>query len=374
MTDYPEKREGSLSADCCDGEAAGRASRRTTAIKWVLVVAILAASVVVTVLIRSHRSTADAGPGLMVSEQALDVGAVWMQKDYRLMLPITNTTGSPIEVSKLASSCRCTSTTEALVVPPGVTGELSLSVNLVAIASRQGDDAESSFSIPVMPIVKSTPLDPPVWVIKGRARRILRKAPTHIDFGELPLHAEGRPVRTVEMLAVHPLSGVRVECDQAPHACRVRWSAQTPAAFSLEVKPAGSLPMGRFEFSARVFVSVDGAVEFCAAEIPVFGNVVGDVEANPSMLLLGAVKLEEPVEQTIWLRARSGKSCKVKAEETDGVRVVPRQLELDGERAVRLQIIPKPGTQDATISFLVQRAGRQSVIKIPLKYVGIDRQ
>lgn len=356
-------------------ETSGGVRGSKSSVAFLLAITILLVGTAVAVVALRRRAALGADPGLVVDDSALDLGVVWMQAEYRFTLPIRNTGNDPMEISEFKSSCRCLSVEPtSLVVPALATGQVEVVLRLLPTSRQENQMPEYAFSVPLAAVVKSHLPRAAGWSIHGTARRVLRESLKHVDFGDSRVRGRDFPVRKVKWEAVRPLTVVRAKCPSGDNVCQVVRSEEDPSLFWLFVRPRGDLPVGRFEFPVSVFCSVDEGREFCAAQFAVFGNVVSDVEASPEVLLLGAVNEGEALEQTVWLRSRSGGQWEATAEASERIVVEPRTATSTGEHAFRITTIPDLGTRTTTVHFRVRQAGEQYSLEIPVKYVGLTQR
>jgi hypothetical protein len=373
MQDQPEKVRGFSDTDIRNPETRRRGICRVT-----MDVATAAAAIVgvlmATEAVRWQRARTNLGIGLEIPENALNLGIVWTREDFNINLPISNTTDNPIEITEFKTSCDCTIKTGILTVPAHGTSEVNLTADLFRFFSAEAGGSESPFAVSLVPVVKPVIRGQvPRWVIQGTTRNIFVNAPTHIDFAESCVYGEDYPTQEIQLVARRSLHSVRVECAASPNCCQLKSSAGSPTQFSLEIRPAGSLPIGRFQYAARLYCRVEDLTEFCAAEIPVFGYVVSDVNVKPSMLLAGVVEEGVPLEYTLWLQSRSGKTWSVNANGTDGIQLEPNSVQVGSQEAtLQMRMIPMRGHQSASVYVCVQQASVAHTIEIPVKYVGIE--
>lgn len=318
---------------------------------------------------RSFRglSSSDA---LSVQKKFLDLGDVWENPAIQWSLPLANTTSQDLHIDSFVSSCACVSTDSMpLTVPSNGSQEVRLSLKLF-FARSESDLDQKDLAIRISPLLLEAVPQQPVWILRGRLRRLLRLTPRELF---LPV-TSGQPV-TGNRIVVRTSLGL----DELRASCEGRWGdvtvqrdADAPDRFDVTIKPRTDLPPGRFRFPVILQPS-KGSENLPSTTVYVEGVVVGDIEADPDVLLFGPRQIGESVSETVILRAKSKKSFEIQGvKHPNDVKVEPVS---DRAFAFRIWLhISQAGRQEATIVFSVRNQdGAVSSVNQKCVYVGLPQ-
>ncbi|MCH8045203.1 MAG: DUF1573 domain-containing protein, partial [Planctomycetes bacterium] len=121
---------------------------------------------------------------LEVDPEHLDFGEVWVQDKFQWTLPITNTSSEPVEVLEFRSSCNCLSIEpKTLVLAPGETSDVHLTLDLTTRNPEQAAKASRRFSVRIAPIITGGLAQYTGWEIQGQVRSVFTVVPLPIEFG-----------------------------------------------------------------------------------------------------------------------------------------------------------------------------------------------
>ena len=194
---------------------------------------------------------------LIVPSDKLNVGEVWETKDAKFALPITNATDRPLEIQDFESSCDCGEITpRRLLLPPGGTGTVTVTMDLLPRTSRQLGMARRQFSTTVKPILTSGEKVKPLTV-QGVAKSWVTLNYLHVHFGDS--NAAGQPpVSRKAFLTTHiHLDGISATSDSDSISTTVT-KLPEPNKFQLLLTPNTTRTPG--PFAATVTLRPVGAL------------------------------------------------------------------------------------------------------------------
>lgn len=308
---------------------------------------------------------------LVVPANELDVGDVWEQGAFQHKLTIQNTTAKNIVIDGFRSTCGCVSVEpSALKIPSGQKADVLVTLNLKLSPRQDSND----FQVTIAPEIRDDPGVQPVWKIRGRARRLMKLTPVGISYYDNRLiQGQVFPSQTVivtpaivldSLLAKYPAELATVEIAR----CQERHND-----FQVNITPQKGLPLGPFLFDVLLEpVSKDKFLPI--VKLPVEGRVMGDVQALPDSLALGARGIGETLTETITLRSISGVPFEVTRIKPDFKDTTVEPITVAGvsDKAFRIcQHITRSGKQMFSLRFFViKKNGECSTVLVNVSYHG----
>ena len=182
---------------------------------------------------------------LTVPADKLSVGEVWETKDAKFALPITNTTERPLEIQDFESSCDCGEISpRRLLLPPGGTGTVTVTMDLLPRTSRQLGMARRQFSTTVKPILASGGKVEPLTV-QGVAKSWVTLNYLHVHFGDSNVAGQPPISRRVIATTYVDLDGIGATSDNDSISTTVTKLAE-PNKFQLLLTPNTTKKPGPF--------------------------------------------------------------------------------------------------------------------------------
>jgi len=138
---------------------------------------------------------------------------VWETKDAKFALPPTNTTDRPLEIQDFESSCDCGEIRpRRLLLPPGGTGTVTVTMDLLPRTSRQLGMARRQFSTTVKPILAGGEKVEPLTV-QGVAKSWVTLNYLHVHFGDSNVAGQPPLPRRVMATTYVDLDGISATAD-----------------------------------------------------------------------------------------------------------------------------------------------------------------
>lgn len=312
-----------------------------------------------TVLVLGTR--ANTRPGLSVPESCLSLGDVWEDSSFRVILPISNSSRSPIRIDEVATSCTCTSVTpRAFTLQPQETQQVEVTIDLTGTVGQRAC-TKSPFSVKIMPHIADSNSEPLVWTVHGTVWCALNLSMRSIDLGNNLVQGSSFPVTTIPATATETLAHLGAECNPAYGTVNVREKlAQSVCQeFELEIILNPLLPPGNFAFPIALSPVLRSGDHLPRISISVTGCIRSNVAITPDILLFYDVPLEgtNPARESVILSSLLGTPLTVDAinVDCDEISVTPTVSASPVERLFNVDLRPsKPGIFVKTIKFLVR--------------------
>jgi hypothetical protein len=243
----------------------------------------------------------DSTGGLVVPTRALDFGERLDGRPFSWELPVTNTADQPVEIAGIDTSCNCADVQpREFTLGPGETRALRLDINLHRPVSEGPD--QTAHEIRIRATVRGHEEDLHSWVVRGVSRRLLDITPRVFNFNDEL--REGRPPMTFTIRARPriPISDLTAT-GPAGWSLGIRHDGKD---YHLDIRPPDATPAGELNESVKLTpYSLEGQ-ELPAIDIPIRGEVVGDVEAVPKVCRMGARALGAVFQGSLTIRSRDG--------------------------------------------------------------------
>jgi hypothetical protein len=334
--------------------------------------------------------------GLYIDAKHLDFGEVWEQTRFRWTLPIENRTDSVVDIADWSLGCNCMEATPRQVtLLPGQTVQLQLALDLTippnarsprpllpegsgSSFTRIAGDVlpRSKFSARVAPILSKAPVQPLGWALSGTVKAAFRlPANGIVDFGETLVKGKPFPTKELNIHADIECQSVNVTCASGNVDIATEPSRKKQE-YIAELTPRPTLNLG--PMSEKVVVRAIGrdGQELASTKLLVRGLVVEPIEALPSSILLGAIKLRVPVNLEIVLRARNDERFEVIRAETalTGLKVKQSALPTDRQRVILAELEPNQLGQASgslKVHYRISKDAESRVLDVPVSYLGL---
>ncbi len=342
-----------------------------------LAIAILLACPVGGYLITSTNQTRPPEPnhGLVVSEEALNLGDVWESNDLPWTIPIKNPTDTTVEIVKLASSCGCAVIDPAsLVLSPGETKRIHLRLNLTR---RPQAPVNTEFKVQITPEFQSLPLNNPGWLITARVKTALVVSPSRVDFTYPLLRGHGPEPQTVLVTGNSAVADLelRYEASHLRVACSKVDDREN--TYKIRIGPHMTAPAGPFAHRLDLRAHAKDGRVIGQRSIVVTGLIQEQVQASPSSVLFGLRRIGESAEETISLDSQTKTPFAVCAIRTQdpSTEVLAASQPMTKCRTFQIrQRIKASGHRTSMVTFLVDIANDQErEIRVPISYYGVNR-
>ena len=299
-------------------------------------------------------------PRIEFEETLYDFGrASWGQQVLHIFR-FRNAGEKPLTISDVRSSCGCTS---ALLseknIPPGAEGEIEVVFN---VGRRRGRTAEKV-------LVRSNDPDQPVvtLTVTGIVEGSLVVLPERLYFGDI--HNTESIERTIELVDIEggdvriakvESSSRYITAEIPPSSARVRDKVE------IVVTIGPGLPIGRL--NEKLVIHTDNK-EQSSIEVPIEGNVVGEIKVFPNQFFFGYVERGEPVSRKVVISKTGDEDLKILKVESNLESVSVRVLSLEQNNKYAIKATLGSHAPEGTMHGIIKvhtNSVQQPVIELPL--------
>jgi hypothetical protein len=306
---------------------------------------------------------------LWIPPDALNMGTIWEDEQFKWTAPIENREATPIEVESFGTTCNCLSIEpNSFVLEPGERRELRLRINLTSQVKETGEVAVGLWAH-----VKKDDRKPgeplgPEWKITGQVRRVL-KFNRRLYLGEHSELAQPLLMRTIPIEVLVPLESLSAECDLSGFTVNVERPEEGKG--ELRLLSVTSRDLGAFEGTVSLHPILKGGEQLPVQRLEFEGKIVPDMEAVPPAVQVGGRVLGDTIEDVVILRSLTGRELlgvRVKAE-GQGLAVDPVEDNL--RFRIRQEVICTGSTMNR-VHFCAKVADRDVECIVPVNYTGVD--
>lgn len=337
---------------------------RVSCILGIAIVSILGATFV---SLRGRGS--DVSP-LLVPEQSLRLGDVWMQSRYRLSVPVLNRIDEPVSVA-LSSSCGCaTPEPSHFLLQPHAKMNIELMLDLRTVNPGLTHASQYHFETYLTAAFEaSRSTGEIVWPIVGNVHRVLDVEPQVIDFADSVVVGQERTEPHYAVVTpMIPLSSIRVVYEPSLVSAAVEKRGEHE--WRLSVKPSLDLKEGSFSCDVQL-IAVGAQANIPPVVVPCKGEALPEIRAVPRALMCGALQSDRPTTESICIVSVGKRPFSVHTVSIpSGVTVQSHIANADNtvhELVLCLRAV-KAGTWGATASFrAVDGDGRVTPVDVQIR-------
>ena len=242
--------------------------------------------------------------------EGLDFGEAWSQPAFPWKLILRNSSPSPLLIEHVETSCECTD-----VSPRSATiaaGE-SLSLHLMLkLARSEPDVGPREFAVDLTFRFKGESAQPAMATLRGKVLPSpIQADPERISLGEVVITDAVTYKHSVAIRFDHDPSTLKARTDASVRA-RIHLEEGDPMAFirQLSIQVTPDILPGPFSFLVGLGALDADRHPGLALYLPVHGEVVDDVRAIPSSLMLGARPVGEEFQLDISFQSRTGREIR----------------------------------------------------------------
>ncbi len=310
---------------------------------------------------RTARQTVDSSiAGLVVSQELLDFGEVWSDRDFQWRLRVHNTTGSAIEVSDIGADCQCTWVSpRSFVVPAHGSVDLHLVLDLTGRDFPETASEWRDLTTRVRPVIKRGLPNQSGWELRGRIHHAFEVSARKIRFegAEQLVRGTRFSSKRVQVRSHIPLQRLVVQTDSEMGSAWVR-RCENPLEFEVDILPSESLPEGSFNFEVTMRGVTPGDQVLPGIDVAVSGTVSPGIQAFPGLVQFGAHPLGTKAEELVTVRSISGIEFRIDSAATDcnSFAVEPTQVaSMASQHTFRLSShFEKAGESKGNVKFVVR--------------------
>lgn len=316
-------------------------------------------------------------PLLFVSLSSLDFGEAWETDDHLVKLPIKNLSTQELTIVDFVTSCDCSKIEpKTLTIPPGQSREILVHLNFKAKLVKDRSAAIRDFQAVLEPVLKSSDHSskPQRWIIRGRVRVPLSWEAAQLKFGQHSERSQPLLPRTITITALTPLSKLTATTTSLQFEAKVAPVPETPGCYQLTLSPKTILARASYHFEVLLNAEREGGERLPVNKLPVGLSIVGDLQASPHVILLGAKSAGELAEDCVTLASLTGQTFEVMKVSTEGVGLTAEKLTNVKETAFQIrQRIAPPGVYTNWLSIQVRSGNAQEeTLRIAVRYQSIN--
>lgn len=313
---------------------------------------------------------------LIIAADKLDFGEVWQTDSFDWKLPLENRTDRDIEVLGFFYSCPCVSVEpNRLTIPPRQVVDVRMRLDLTAVNEQDRDKALRDFAVRLVPQLPSS-LISDGWDITGRVRSAFTLSSDTVSFVGGKALTIGLPMssETVGIRAHEDLETILIHHDRS--YAKVLLEKLGPSRFDLKISPNMSLSEGDFRFKIVLRPQLACHEDVPPITLPVFGRVLGQIQAFPAQIDLGPRVVGESTVESVVVQCKLGKSFDVLGIEGECDHLRLDEHRVDSSRGKRLFALTyrcvRPGYQSRVVRFALRNSeGKTSILTVPLTAYGL---
>ena len=300
----------------------------------------------------ASHSRIDAESELQIDATGLNIGEVWETDNFVWTVPVRNRGSRPIRVASFKSSCSCVAASSPTPIGPDETVDVKLQIDLrnrCAMAPLQAvRDVEFKVYLgsDSVPAGRLTPIE-----LRGLVRSAVAISARSVDLGRLPA-ATAPKVRDIAVRALLGLRDLKATSESASVRAEVKPTGT--GTWVLRVSAVPNLSPGKYRSTVRLQPFLSSGDTVPSVGIPVEFDVLGDVQPDSAVMLLGTHTVGSTVEGRITLYSLSGRPFTVHrwcAEPPGGVEVSPIDSITSASTFMIRQQVGAPGDQLVRIHF-----------------------
>ena len=305
--------------------------------------------------IKKGRGTQRQGPLAFIETPEFDFGKAIGGSKITHTFPIKNIGQKNLKIISVTETCACTATVPSRTeILPKKTGEISV---VLTVPSSNRLVQEKVYVLTNDPTQNTLTL-----TVKGEAFTPLRTFPKNVAFGtqdtlkspltkRVSLHAqENTHIRGVSVDSEHITVTLRTQ-KGVPH---------------VDVQILTTLPVGVFAHNIKVEYTYKG--KQTTHTIPIFGQVLGDLQVVPKRLFLGLIKDPTSVLKTITISSRNNKPFQMSDVKTNtkDVTVTFQKNKSQTDHKITMAIVPKVKSGNLKGEIVIQTdSSDQPTIRVP---------
>jgi hypothetical protein len=267
-----------------------------------LVVTLVTATVVVATAyfawIRQRRLISEQ-PLIVTDVNALNIGRVWAQSDFKHSLLIANAADFDVHVRNIKSSCACLKIDPCtFTLSPGDSRQLNMTLDLQPRRGLGTNGDAIPFSVQLVPKVDAIVRHPISWMIIGQIQRALAVDPPVIDFGKLII-GEAVSHKSITVRCLIPVDNISIAIDLPGAKTSVQKLRDDE--FELDIALSSQLDKS-FDTTATISAMSKQGTKLSDIVVPVSGVVLPKICVQPDQIAVGLLSVGQTAERQIMLR------------------------------------------------------------------------
>lgn len=305
-----------------------------------------------------------------------------IRDDFRLRVPVTNTSDSNIQIQEFQMSCACTEVEpSSLELMPGETGHVDFTLDLTKFIDR--DKLSVPMQVQIFPVVEGKPRGIGGFKLSGEVQAFFDCTPSRLEILHPSKASQAEETRN-QFLKIK----CREKLKSFSVACPEEFALLSPSTYRnpsgtceieiVPIKPSRETVEKEIENFYIVIsgVCLDGS-NVPTTKIPVRYLLEGDLCVNPQLVSFGSIGLGDRTSETLTVLSRSGRPIEISLLDhgQEWHAVVANQ---SNECRKVIQVYGRahlPGYVESEVSLRVQYLDnhQEIPISIPLSYYGVQQ-
>lgn len=314
---------------------------------------------------------------LEVDPERLYFGEVWADDAFKWSFSVRNVADREVYVEGFQISCACTHIEpEQFRLAPGESQNLAVTLNLMRPPSDTTAQWMRDFSVALIPKFRDRAMKRRGWSLRGRVRDPFVISAPSLQVTQPVRHGSEASSESILIRAQDGVATIEAVAN-APWCEAVLTPAASDREFRLYVNVSADAPTGVQTSSVTLrAIKVDGD-PLVSVKVPVSVQVVNMIQASPSDLVLGTLRIGTTAESTVVLSPTTGINFEVTRVENNDVSLVVAPVENGSHASCAFQIRKKataPGFQQSQIVFFALQEGESQSMRIPVgvTYFGME--
>lgn len=320
---------------------------------------------------------------LVVPEEYLNIGDVWEDNNYKWTIPVQNNSNKDINVKKFIVSCSCVSSIEpkSAIIPMEKRVDVQIVFDLTGRSAEQIDSKERPFEVSLLALMESDGVQyRSGWAIRGKIQSRITVNPLVLYTGNVR-KGELSTMEPVTVSVHVPIKDLLLDYNRNELKIKKTQlsSGEGMKKFLLDVNISDNLPIGAFKSPIKIRVVDSEGKTHPGTQLYVEGVSVDDIEAIPSLLVLGCGSIKEHLGKEVVLRSYRGAAVKI-----DDVLIPSQDLIVEPIKSgfsscpsyKVTQKVTKTGDQSSVLRFICHSTldPRPVTLEIPVCYRGLPER
>ncbi len=307
----------------------------------------------------------------------LEFGDTWATPDFRWVVTLENPSRQDVSITRFQSTCRCTSISpETLVIPAGGTAPISLNLDLTPTGAQGLVTPVRPFEVSISAAVDGSNLRQGPWLVKGAVRPPFTASNQEVRFSKLLV--QGEPFSSSSVTIRPSIKASHVQASCPPELATTVIRELPDDAFSLEVTPSTSLPVGPFSFPITISIDDETGEKLPKSSITARGEIVADIYALPPSVDYSILAPNTKTTTSIVIQTHLGTEFRVVEMASEDPEL---QTRFAGDQAFStrqhvevLGTLSRAGTYKSEISLVIEtKDGMRRQLRVPVSGYVVTR-
>jgi len=298
-------------------------------------------------------------PKIVAQNTTYDLGRVDAGTTGTHVFKFENQGNDVLHITNIESNCACTiAALSGKDIPPGKQGQIEVKLRL----PKENRIVEEAIAVhtndPNQPVFKFT--------LKGTAYMPIGALPTRFFFGKVSFDQLAQKGVLIQQLDSHEAQILDIRTS-SKHITAKTSPPDKSGNFKITVTLGKTIPVGFLE--EKILVDYIHDSKKAALEVPIIGEVVGDIEVFPKRFFFGIVNPQQTASKAVMISSTHNQPLEIQAVENSSKYVLIKLTALENQRKYKVQATIKSGAPEGEIVDTIRfrtSSTIQSEIEIPL--------